>query len=60
MMNETASCAAGAGRFVGSAPIFQSRFIAHDDLTPDDFASECPGCKGTGKSDADFAGATDA
>ena len=38
----------GMGEVCGVNPNRRSRFVGHDDLSPDDFTVGCPGCLGTG------------
>lgn len=43
----------GNGEVVGSKPSSRSRFVGHDDLSPDDFTVDCPRCLGRGVVDYD-------
>jgi RecJ-like exonuclease len=38
----------GNGEVCGVNPNRRSRFVGHDDLSPDDFTVDCPRCLGTG------------
>ena len=38
----------GLGEVCGVNPNRRSRFVSHDDLSPDDFAVDCPVCLGSG------------
>lgn len=38
----------GNGEVCGVSPNRRSRFVGHDDLSPDDFTVTCPKCLGTG------------
>lgn len=38
----------GHGEVCGVNPNRRSRFVGHDDLSPDDFTVECPDCHGHG------------
>ena len=38
----------GTGEVSGVTPNRRSRFVGHDDLSPDDYTVECPRCLGTG------------
>ena len=39
----------GTGEVCGVNPNRRSRFVGHDDLSPDDFTVECPVCLGHGE-----------
>lgn len=38
----------GLGEVCGVTPSRRSRFVGHDDLSPDDYTVECPRCLGGG------------
>lgn len=38
----------GNGEVCGVTPSRRSRFVGHDDLSPDDYTVDCPQCLGTG------------
>lgn len=38
----------GHGEVCGITPNRRSRFVGHDDLSPDDFTVACPKCLGAG------------
>ena len=38
----------GLGQVQGTTPSHRSRFVGHDDLSPDDYAVACPKCLGSG------------
>lgn len=38
----------GMGEVCGITPSRRSRFVGHDDLSPDDYTVDCPQCLGTG------------
>lgn len=43
----------GNGEVNGITPNRRSRFVSHDDLSPDDYTVECPKCLGRGVVDYD-------
>lgn len=43
----------GTGEVCGVTPSRRSRFVGHDDLSPDDYTVPCPRCLGTGEVDYD-------
>ena len=43
----------GMGEVCGVTPSRRSRFVGHDDLSPDDYTVACPDCDGTGSVDYD-------
>ena len=43
----------GNGEVCGVTPSRRSRFVGHDDLSPDDYTVACPRCLGTGEVDYD-------
>lgn len=43
----------GHGEVCGVTPNRRSRFVGHDDLSPDDYTVPCPRCLGTGEVDYD-------
>lgn len=44
----------GTGEVCGVTPRRRSRFVGHDDLSPDDYTVPCPRCLGTGAIDRDI------
>ena len=42
----------GHGEVCGVNPNRRSRFVGHDDLSPDDFTVDCEACAGAGWDDA--------
>lgn len=44
----------GTGEVCGVTPSRRSRFVGHDDLSPDDYTVDCPQCLGTGAVEHDL------
>ena len=38
----------GEGKVMGVAPSKRALFVSYDDLSPDDYALDCPNCDATG------------